>query len=134
SARANTGLDDFGADDWREPFEVLIRSLNDEAQLNLMGRLMTRSDLVILLEQRLQIEDTYKRFPEIDEEEIRKPLMIIGQGRSGTSFLQNLMAQDPDHNVLLHWNTYFPCPPPEKETYHSDPRIERAQGLITQLV
>jgi hypothetical protein len=134
AARANTGLDDFGADDWREPFEVLIRSLNDEAQLNLMGRLMTRSDLVILLEQRLQIEEAYKRFPEIEEEEIRKPLMIIGQGRSGTSFLQNLMAQDPDHNVLLHWNTYFPCPPPEKETYGSDPRIERAQGLITQLV
>ncbi|MET0985143.1 MAG: sulfotransferase [Steroidobacteraceae bacterium] len=133
AAQANTGLSDFGSDDWREPFEILLKSLNEEAELNLMGRLMTRSDLLILLEQRLQIEETYKRFPQIEDEQIRKPLMIIGQGRSGTSVLQNILARDPDHNVLLHWNTYFPCPPPEKERYDSDPRIERAAGLISQL-
>src|SRR5271169_4110496 len=61
SAMRSTGLSDFGADDWREPFQVLIKSLDEEADLNLMGRLWTRLDLLILLEARLQIEDTYKR-------------------------------------------------------------------------
>ena len=32
-ARRATGLDDFGDDLWREPFGVLLRSLEEEAQL-----------------------------------------------------------------------------------------------------
>src|SRR5690349_15546956 len=66
TAKANTGLSDFGADDWREPFQVFINSLEDEAQLNLVGRILTRSDLLMYLEARLKIEDTYKRHPEIE--------------------------------------------------------------------
>src|SRR5271154_7025041 len=66
TATTNTGLDDFGAEDWHEPFEVLVNSLDEEAQLNLVGRLMTRSDLLMLLEARLCIEATYKEHPEID--------------------------------------------------------------------
>ena len=30
----NTGLDDFGDDQWREPFRILLRSLEEEADLN----------------------------------------------------------------------------------------------------
>ena len=41
-AKANTGLSDFGADDWYEPFHILVKALDEEADLNLMGLLMTR--------------------------------------------------------------------------------------------
>ena len=44
TARRNTGLSDFGPGEWREAFEVLVKSLEEEAELNLFGRLMTRSD------------------------------------------------------------------------------------------
>lgn len=132
AAQANTGLQDFGIDDWREPFEVLIRSWNEEASLNLMGRIMARSDLILYLEARLRIEDTYKRHPEIDDEQIIKPIVIVGQGRSGTSGLLNLVAQDPENGTVKTWEAYFPCPPPEKARYLSDPRIARADQLITQ--
>ena len=53
TAMANTGLSDFGGDDWREPFEILVESMEKEAELNLFGRLMTRSDLLIWLQERL---------------------------------------------------------------------------------
>ena len=43
SAMESTGLSDFGADDWREPFGVFIRALEEEAALNLLGRIRTRS-------------------------------------------------------------------------------------------
>lgn len=132
-AKANTGLTDFGDDDWYEPFQVLIKAFDEESELNLMGRMMTRSDLLIYLQARLQVEDTYKRHPEIDDEKIVQPLYIIGQGRSGTTLLQDVMASDPDNGTTLQWEMMFPCPPPEKETYHTDPRIEKAQGLIGQL-
>jgi hypothetical protein len=132
TAKQSTGLSDFGADDWREPFSILVKSLQEEAELNLTGRLMTRSDLLMILQARLRIEDTYKRHPEIEDEEIRQPIIIIGQGRSGTSFLQNVLGQNPDNGGLLHWETMFPCPPPETDTYAADPRIEKANKLCDQ--
>ena len=132
TAKRNTGLEDFGSDEWREPFQCLIKSLNDEAELNLMGRLMTRSEILMLLEGRLRIEDTYKKHPEIDDEEIVKPVIIVGQGRSGTSFLQNVLAHNVDFGALMHWEAMFPCPPPEAESYTSDSRIDVAHKRICQ--
>lgn len=132
SAKHATGLDDFGADDWREPFRILLASLRDEAELNLIGRLRTRSELLQLLEARLQIEDWYKRHPEIDEEVIDKPIVILGQGRGGTSFTLNLLAANPDNGTIKTWEAIFPCPPPEAATYLTDPRIARAERLADQ--
>ena len=132
SAMESTGLSDFGADDWREPFRVFLKSLNEEAQLNLMGRIRTRSEILQLLEARLQIEETYKRHPEIADEQITQPLIIVGQGRSGTTLLQNLLNSHPDNGAPLHWELVFPCPPPESATYQTDTRIEKAHKLIDQ--
>ena len=108
SARRMTGLDDFGEDDWREPFRVLIKSLEEEAQLNLMGRLATRSELVLWLRTRLMLTDLLKRHPEILEQPVEKPIFIAGLGRSGTSILQELLHQDPALRTPLFWEAYFP--------------------------
>jgi len=132
AAMEATGLSDFGEDYWREPFRVFVKSLEEEAQLNLLGRIRTRSEILQLLEARLQIEDTYKQHPEIEDEEIHQPIIIVGQGRSGTSLLHNVLAEHPDNGVLKHWEMVFPCPPPEADTYETDPRIERADKLIDQ--
>ncbi len=132
SAMESTGLSDFGADDWREPFRVFLKSLNEEAQLNLMGRIRTRSEILQLLEARLQIEETYTRHPEIADEQITQPLIIVGQGRSGTTLLQNLLNSHPDNGAPLHWELVLPCPPPESATYQTDARIEKAHKLIDQ--
>src|SRR5262249_23761253 len=132
SAMRSTGLSDFGDDDWREPFELVVKSMEEEADLNLMGRLRTRSEILQLLEARLQIEDWYKRHPEIDDEAVSEPRFIVGQGRSGTSVLSNVLDAPPDNCAPKHWELIFPCPPPEQETYLTDPRIERGHQLIDQ--
>ncbi len=122
-ARANSGLDDFGDEAWHEPFQVLIKALDDESELNLLGRIMTRADLLMFLEGRLRIEDAYRRNPEIDEETVTRPLVIVGQGRTGTSFLQGMLAADPANGTLTNWEVMFPCSGPE--------RIAEADHLIT---
>jgi hypothetical protein len=132
SAQHNTGLSDFGEDSWREPYTIITKAFDDEANLNLMGRLMCRSDMLHFLEGRLLIEESYRRHPEIENERISKPFFIVGQGRSGTSALLNVMAKDPDNGAVKTWEAIFPCPPPEKATYSTDPRIERGDALITQ--
>jgi hypothetical protein len=131
-AIANTGLDDFGSDDWREPFRVFIKSLDEEADLNLMGRIMTRSDVLMYLEARLRVEDEYKKHPEIENQVIERPMLIVGSGRSGTSAIQNLLSFDPDNGTPKHWEALFPAPAPEAATYHSDPRIPIADHRMTQ--
>jgi Sulfotransferase family len=134
AARNRTGLSDFGDDSgWYESFQVFIKSLNEEANLNLVGRLMTRSDLVNILAGRLQITQTYKDYPEIEDEVISQPLMIVGQPRTGTSLLLNVLSQDSGNGPLRHWECMFPCPPPEKQNYFSDPRIELAEHQIQML-
>lgn len=132
TAMANTGLSDFGKDEWREPFEILVKAINEEAELNLFGRLMTRSDLLIWLQERLEIEETYRRHPEIEDELVDAPVFIVGQARSGTSILFELLSQDGQFGVPTNWEIMFPCPPPETATYRSDPRIAKAQHLLTQ--
>jgi hypothetical protein len=132
AAIRTTGLSDFGVDDWREPFEVLCKSFDEDADLNLFGRVKVRHEILLLLQNRLQIEETYRQHPEIDDEQIVKPLMIIGQGRSGTSFLLNLLSANPENGNIMTWEAMFSCPPPQTVTYHSDPRIEKAHQIADQ--
>jgi hypothetical protein len=131
-ARRTTGLEDFGDEGWREPFAVLVKALEEEAQLTLMGRLMARNDIILWLSTRLRVTDTLRRNPSILDEAITAPMFIVGLPRSGTSILFELLAQDPDVGVPLMWEALQPCPPPETATYRSDPRIEVADRLFTQ--
>ncbi|MBT4523216.1 MAG: sulfotransferase [Halieaceae bacterium] len=127
-----TGLKDFGADHWREPFEILSRALDAEAELTLMGRLMARNDVLCWLTNRLSIEETFRCHPEISDQVIKAPLFICGLPRSGTSILYELMAQDPSFRVPKTWEAIFPCPPPGPETSDSDQRVLRGHRIATQ--
>ncbi|MDO8862975.1 sulfotransferase [Haliea sp. E1-2-M8] len=132
TARRNTGFDDFGSDEWLEGFHVFLKALEEEADLHLLGRLMTRSDILRWLEARLGIEAAYAEHPAIDEEEIEHPVFVTGLPRAGTSILFELLAQDSQFGSPRNWEMMFPYPPPDTASYHSDPRIERCQHLVTQ--
>jgi hypothetical protein len=131
-ARHATGLNDFGHGQWREPFRVLLKALEEEAQLTLMGRLMARSDIILWLSTRLQVTDLLQRHPEILDEQVTAPMVIAGLPRSGTSILFELLSQDPEVGVPLTWEAMMPCPPPQRASYDSDPRIDKAHKLVTQ--
>ena len=122
-ASRRTGLDDFGDDAFREPLRRLLHSMEHEAALTLLGRLIARTDVVRLLENRLRMTDVRRRHPEIDAQEIRRPLFIVGLPRTGTTILHELMAQDPENRVPMTWEVMHVWPPPERATYESDPRI-----------
>jgi hypothetical protein len=132
TARRNTGFDDFGSDEWLQGFHVFLQALEEEADLHLFGRLMTRSDILRWLEARLGIEAAYAQHPEIDEEVIDRPVIVTGLARSGTSILFELLAQDGQFGSPRNWEIMFPYPPPETASYETDPRIARCEHLVTQ--
>jgi len=129
AAMRATGKSDFGDEVWIGHFRVLLRAIEEEAKLNFYGRILTRQDLLVYLEARLEITDWYRRHPEVERERIEAPIFIVGLGRSGTTILQETLANDPQFRTVQRWEGLFPCPPPEAATYVSDPRIARAQAL-----
>ena len=108
AAVAVTGLDDFGPATWEEPFHKLLESLDAEAKLHAVGRLMCRNDVLRHLETRLQVIDAVKRDPSVTEEEVVAPVVITGPARSGTTILQELLSLDPALQGPLAWRMAHP--------------------------
>jgi hypothetical protein len=130
TACERAGSDDFGGDTWLEGLDILVRSLNTEAALNELGVAAMTDQVVGYLVNRLQIEQWYAKYPEIEEQKIVSPLFGLGLPRTGSTALSFLLAQDPARRSLRVWEAADPCPPPEKETENTDPRIALAQAGI----
>lgn len=131
-AKHATGLSDFGVDGWQEGLEVLVSSANQEGRLNEAGEAMFAGQAIMLLMRRLEIEDWYRRHPEIDEQEIVAPLMVLGLPRTGSTAAHCLMGEDPAVRVMRNWEAMMPCPPPEAATYDTDPRIAEMNKRMAQ--
>lgn len=129
-ARQQTGLEDFGHTSYREGLDRLISSADTEARLTQMGMAVFDKSVIDLLKQRLQIEDWYTRHPEIDAQEIVAPLIGLGLPRTGSTAFSCLLAEDPAVRVMRNWEQIQVCPPPERATYDTDPRIESAREVM----
>jgi len=132
-AQQATGLDDFGDQSWEEGAERLISDLNERAALTEVGSLIAGSDVVEYLSGRLHVVDWVKRNPSIAEVDIRPPIVVLGQPRTGTTILFDVLAQDPANRVPLTWEVDQPWPPPETATYESDPRIEEVDAKLSNV-
>ncbi|MEB3980743.1 sulfotransferase [Mycobacterium sp. 663a-19] len=128
------GSDDFGDSlgltGWRAGLDRLTDGLVDEARLSAIGVEIAHLDIMRALKNRLGIIDWRQQHPEIASEPITSPIFIVGQPRTGTTILYDLLAQDPALRAPLTWEVDAPCPVPRPETYHDDPRIAQTQASI----
>jgi hypothetical protein len=129
AAREQTGLEDFGDDSFREGLEILVRSLTDEAELNAAGEGFIYPRIIGHLGQRLQVEDWYRRHPEIDEVELAPQLIGVGLPRTGSTALTFLLHEDPQARSLLQYEASAPCPPPST-VVGIDPRISAEEQHV----
>jgi hypothetical protein len=126
-ASAQTRLSDFGEDSFREGLDILLSSPRKEARLHDRGQAFLHHRIVGYLSQRLQVEDWYRRHPEIDDVPITAPLIGLGLPRTGSTALSALLAQEPDVRYLRKWESSQPCPPPST-VQGVDPRIPTDKG------
>lgn len=126
-AREATGLDDFGAEDFLERLALLVDEWSSDDQLTGIGRLSLHNKLSLFTRNRLLIHAHLQQHPEIHDEEIRAPIIVIGLPRSGTTHLLNLMAADQRMHSLPLWESYEPLPLPGDEIGADgiDPRYAR---------
>jgi Sulfotransferase family len=105
-----TGLDDVGDAWFRDPMDRLCAAIEDEAELHLPGRIRTRGELQLILQNRLRLIDLWKKEPAIDEEVVRGPIVVTGLGRSGTTLLHELLACDEANRPPLLWELVHTVP------------------------
>ncbi len=129
-ACAETGCDDFGDDGWQPALRRLTDGLVDEARLSPIGVEIAHLDIMRALKNRLGVIAWRTAHPEVAREPVTAPIVIVGQPRTGTTILYDLLAQDPDLRAPLTWEVDSPCPVPQPETYDTDPRIAETQASI----
>jgi Sulfotransferase family len=132
NAAEQTSLTEFGPEQpaMLEGLRVLAQSANDDAGLTPEGDAAFAATIVSLLTRRLEIEDWYRRHPEIDDEKIESVLFGLGLPRTGSTALSYLLAQDHNVRCLRQWEANQPTPPPDLATEHSDPRFLAAQRAM----
>jgi hypothetical protein len=106
-AERTTGLRDWGDGGFRQRLDATVDGLN-EANLNTTGLFGARYVLNWHLGNRLRIIDFAKRHPELDEIDIERPVIITGFFRTGTTFLHNVLAADPNNRVARAWELSYP--------------------------
>jgi len=125
-----TGLDDLGDIPYREPLEVLLASLNRDAGLDAPRLAVAGDSITGLLVKRLRLVDDRTTYPAIADEKIVAPLFIVGLPRTGSTHLHALLAQVGGIRAPQMWEMTSPSPPPEQETYTTDPRIAQFEAAV----
>lgn len=105
-----TGLEDFGPADFRPRLDAYAGAVDADSGNTNLNRLILRSRIVRLLSQRLLLTDLLRRYPEIHEIEIERPIIVVGLPRSGTTHLVNLIASDTRRRALPYWESQEPFP------------------------
>jgi hypothetical protein len=124
AARANTGLSNFGPDDFRARLRLWADAANACTELTELARHGLFADMLRFAENRLRVEDILARHPEILEIVIDRPLIVAGLPRSGTTYLQNFLSADDQLRALPYWEAIRPVPASPAETGDpaTDPR------------
>ncbi|CAN5719261.1 sulfotransferase [soil metagenome] len=127
-AVAQTGLDDFGPEGYRQGLDVYVEALDAEAKLSELGAMALPGTIVAALVNRLKVIDWAKAHPEVAEEQIVAPVVVVGMFRAGTTFLSNLLEHDPASRPLLRWESGDSVPPPHVDNFRSGPRVDASQA------
>jgi hypothetical protein len=114
---------EFGPRQFAEGLLILLAALEAEANLSLVGRLAVRWDAIRCMRNLLRMRREEERMPGIAETPIRRPLIITGLPRSGTTFLHRLLDCDPMMRSPSCFQTMAPYPPERGR----DRRVEQTE-------
>src|SRR5579871_4193915 len=110
-ARTTTGFDDWGEPawpGWTETYERMLASIDAESQLRLLGRVLTRSEVLRVLQTWLRLQDAWNNQPAITQVGVDAPVFVVGPPRTGTTILLELLALDPQLRAPLAYEALYP--------------------------
>ena len=96
---------------------LLVDTVESAPGVNAGGRDYVYGQFVDSLWNRLRIVDYIKHHPEVAEESVERPLVVLGLPRTGTSLASYLLDQDPQRRSLLTWEAEDSVPPSSPERF-----------------
>ena len=134
AATRRTGLADWGGRSFLDPLQMLVDSFQvDGAEADESVTTGFRREIVELLCTRLRIQHDVTAHADILDVTIRRPLVVVGLPRTGSTLLHHLLAQDPACRYLAFWELISPSPPPDASTRTTDPRIRIAAARLEKI-
>jgi Sulfotransferase family len=124
------GLTDFGPLDYVPGLRALLDSMLREMQFSEIGRQFGIGTVAGTLAARLHTEHGWKQRPDYRKVEIRRPLVITGIPRTGTTALHKLLSMDPQFQGLEHWLTEAPQPRPARETWVANREFQASVAAL----
>ncbi|HYL53310.1 MAG TPA: sulfotransferase [Acidimicrobiia bacterium] len=110
-ARSSTGLDDLGEAEfpgWTETYERQLASIDTESNLHLLGRVLTRSEVLRVLQTWLRLQDAWHASPTIAGTPVDAPVFVVGPPRTGTTILLELLALDEQLRAPIAYEALYP--------------------------
>jgi len=134
AATDGEGISDFGDEGFLRPLEALVTALNEEARLNAHGRGMQHDRILNSLKNRLRQQEWLRLHPEIRDEELLPPVVIVGLPRTGTTMLQRILANDSRFHTGLSYELNTPAPYMDWKPTGTDRRIVEAERRQTRIL
>jgi Sulfotransferase family len=132
-ARERAGLEDLGDDSWRAGLRLLVDTVESAPGVNPGGRDYVYGQFVDALWNRLRVVDYLKQHPELAQERVERPLVVLGLPRTGTSLASYLLDQDPRRRSLITWEAEDSVPPSSPDTLRTDPRCLKKKAELDVL-
>lgn len=123
-ASDDTGLDRWGGDSYRPGLDQLVDALNREAGLSPLGEVALEEQILANLRNRLRVTAWIDEHPELLDEVVERPIIVLGLPRTGTTLLHELFHRDPANRSLMRWEALSSVPPPRAGHFDDDPRID----------
>jgi hypothetical protein len=111
-AHAISPVDDPTPQLFADNLELLVNSINEEAQLNEAGAAACSWMLASAMHKRMEISHWWESDPAIGAQQVERPVFLTGLPRSGTTYFQYLFDREPSLRMMRTWEGDSPCPPP----------------------
>lgn len=123
-AEAKTGgRVDRNASGWRTRLDLLCEDLESTAALTPLGRTIAHGQLVAALSNRIRFHALWQQRPEIAQQPITAPIIVVGQMRSGTTRVQRLLACDPRLAYTRFFESWNPMPQRAERRWFDDRKV-----------
>ncbi|MEM9667578.1 MAG: sulfotransferase [Pseudomonadota bacterium] len=134
TAEKISGHSDYGSNSYVPGLATLCHALENEANLNQMGRIVLHRQLSYALAGRLTVVAWEKAFPKLAEAPIEAPLFVIGLPRTGTTILYETLAADPGLRAPMTWECRdFALAHEAAAAPADDPRVKKLGRQMSQI-
>ena len=134
TAEKISGFNDYGSNSYVTGLATLCHSLENEAELNQMGRIVLHRQISNALAGRLTIVAWEKAFPQLAEAPIVAPLFVVGLPRTGTTILYETLAADPSLRAPMTWECRdFALAHEAAADPENDPRVKKIGRQMDQV-